>query len=221
MMDQPTFHGPTGLWYPWNEPRAQKMYDGLMKYVNDTALLLDLLPKAACKRACFQAGGHIGVWPLRLAPRFRTLYTFEPDPPVYAALLLNVEKQGNIEPIHAAVGERQGIKMLSYYSGRTAVSSIVDVKDEGDLHAQVTVHCIDDFDEDVAAIVLDIEGYEPWALRGAKQTIQRCRPLIQCEMLKQSKPAILQTMLEMDYFPVDNPRNRKCRDVVFAYGGKP
>lgn len=214
-------HEPSGLWFPDTEVRPQKMYDGLMKYVDDPKFFLSLLAPKAKKRVCIQAGGHIGVWPLNLAKHFREVYTFEPDPPVYEALRKNCEGTPNIVCYPAALGAECGTSELSYYSTRTAVSTMAEVKDEGDLHATVDVVSIDSLELDVSAIVLDIEGYEPWALRGAQQTIERCRPLVMCEMLRRSEEAITETMAEMDYLPVDNPLNRKCRDRVFAYKGTP
>lgn len=213
------YHEPSGLWFPDNEPRPQKMYDGLMKYVDDMQFLLSLVPPKARKRACVQAGGHVGLWPLRLAPRFRKIYTFECDPLAFEALARNVQGR-EIAAYPYALGERRETKNFSYYTGRTAVGTMEDVKAEGDLMTQVQVVTIDELEEDVAAIVLDIEGYEPWALRGARETIERCRPLIMCEMLRKSAAKITSTLAEMDYLPIDNPINRKCRDVVFAYGGR-
>lgn len=213
-------HEPSGLWFPDNELRPQKMYDGLMKYIDDSNFLLTLLPKKARKRVCVQAGGHVGVWPLKLAQHFAKVITFEPDPLVYEALKRNVEGK-NIQAINGAVGEFSAYALLSWYSGRTAVSTMASVKDEGDQHTEVAVYPIDELEADVAAIVLDIEGYEPWALRGARETIKRCRPLILCEMLVKSAQEITDTLAEMNYLPVDNPLNAKCRDRLFAYEGRP
>lgn len=216
-------HAPSGLWFPDNESRPQKMFDGLMKYIRDSDFMLSLLQKKAADRVCVQAGGHVGLWPLHLAPRFRKVYTFEPDPPTYEALLMNVRNEPKIVAHHAALGEATSIRPFSYYSTRTAVGTMAEIKHEGDLLADVAVECIDNLlvDEDVAAIVLDIEGYEPWALRGARRTIERCRPLVMCEMLRNSRQPIIDTLAEMNYLPVDNPLNPKCRDVVFAFKGRP
>ena len=213
-------HEQSGLWFPDNEPRPQKMYDGLMKYINDSDFLLTLTPKKARKRVCVQAGGHIGLWPLKLAPHFSKVITFEPDPLVYEALKLNVEGK-NIQAINGAVGEFSAYALLSWYSGRTGVSTMASVKDEGDKHTDVAVYTIDELEADVAAIVLDVEGYEPWVLRGARQTIERCRPLILCEMLAKSRDEITATLAGMNYLPVDNPLNLKCRDRLFAFEGRP
>ena len=213
-------HEQSGLWFPDNEARPQKMYDGLMKYINDADFMLSLLPKKVRKRVCIQAGGHIGMWPLKLAPHFREVITFEPDPPVFQALQRNVEGK-NIRAIEGAVGEYSAYALLSWYSGRTGVSTMASVKDEGDKHSTVPVYSIDELEQDVAAIVLDIEGYEPHALRGARETIARCRPLVLCEMLEKSAQEITEVLASMGYIPVDNAHNHKCRDRLFAFEGRP
>lgn len=215
------FHAKSGLWFPDTETRPDKMYGGLMKYRDDPKFFLSLLPPKVRKRACIQAGGHVGVWPLHLSQYFAEVYTFEPDPPVYEALRKNCETTANIVCYPAALGDTCRTGVLSYYSTRTAVSTMAEIKDQGDLHATVDIVTIDSLKLDVAAIVLDIEGFEPWALKGARDTIARCRPLIMCEMLARSTDAINETLAGMGYFPVDNPINRKCRDRVFAYRGLP
>jgi hypothetical protein len=50
--------------------------------------------------------------------------------------------------------------------------------------------------------VLDIEGYEVEALKGAAGTIERCRPIIHLEEWARSKAAIRQHMVELNYLPV-------------------
>lgn len=214
-------HEPSGLWFPDNEPRPQKMYDGLRKYINDADFMLSLLPPKSRKRTCVQAGGHIGMWPLKLAPYFAKVLTFEPDPLAYDALVRNTEKEPKIVCVNGAIGEHYGVQKFSYYSGRTAVGTMSEVKEEGDLSIDTLVYPLDDSHEDVAAIVLDIEGYEPWALRGARETIQRCRPLILCEMLRKSEAEIREVLASMNYLPVGNGFNSKCRDQLFAYEGTP
>jgi len=213
-------HKPSGLWFPDTESHPQKMYDGLMKYIDDPKFFLSLFPERKKKQTVVQAGGHIGVWPLMLAKHFGRVITFEPDPPVFNALVANVKDVPNIAPYWGALGEEPGTRTLSYYSNKTAVSTMAETGwGNGDMKAEVDVYTIDDFREPIHAIVLDVEGYEPWVLRGARKTIKRYKPLILCEMLKRSSEAITETMKEMGYLPVVNKIHPKCRDTIFAYGG--
>lgn len=46
---------------------------------------------------------------------------------------------------------------------------------------------IDDLDfQDVSMIKIDVEGWEPYVLEGANETIERCKPLIVCEINPQA-----------------------------------
>jgi hypothetical protein len=66
---------------PANEPRPDKLWSALHKYENDLEFMFTLLDKKkARKQVCFQAGGHVGVWPMKLAKFFNHVFTFEPDP---------------------------------------------------------------------------------------------------------------------------------------------
>lgn len=129
-------------------------------------------------RACVQAGGNVGVWPERLADMFGTVITFEPDPDNFECLTRNLAEIPNIEPHNAALGnldsrcaidridERNcGAHQVQYGTGSTEVASIDSLN---------MPHC--------GLIQLDIEGAELEALRGAAETIERCRPIISVEI---------------------------------------
>lgn len=215
----PTYREKVGLWFPANEPRWQKSYDGLMKYMGDMDFLISLIPpKRRLGGTCVQAGGHIGLWPLKLSKYFGQVVTFEPDPIVYPALARNTSFTPNISVAQAALGAKGGMAQFSYYSGRSAVSTMAEIKDEGDLHAEVGVVALDDLKiKYLAALVLDVEGYEPQVLEGARKTIARCHPVIMCELLPKSKQAIEDTLASMGYVRHPNPAHRKDRDGVFVW----
>lgn len=209
-----------GLWFPANERRPQKMYDGLQKYLDDMDFMLSLIPEKARRgMTCIQAGGHIGLWPLKLAEHFKRVVTFEPDPLVFPALELNTARQSNISALPYALGTGASRKELSHYSDRTAVSAMTEVYDGGDLHTEVRVIAIDELVGlgRVGAIVLDVESYEPFILRGAHATIVADQPIIMCEMLARAAPAIEKEMAALGYVLKPNTFNPKCRDRVFVH----
>lgn len=122
-----------------------------------------------------QAGGHCGAWPAWLAGRFRWVVTWEPDPDNHACLLRNVPD--NVVVFGPAVlGDDPAASYRWRHNGWNT----------GGHHAvpeagSMPVDRIDDRDLAPDAIVLDVEGMELPALRGAAATIERCRPVIMIE----------------------------------------
>lgn len=122
-------------------------------------------------RVCVQAGGHIGLWPRELAEKFARVYTCEPEPANYACLLQNATSE-RIVPIQGALGDRPGWVSLANHNGKSGMWRVVPGE-------TVPVYTVDAFELPVLdALVLDVEGWELPALRGAERTIARHKPLV-------------------------------------------
>ena len=92
---------------------------------------------------------------------------------------------------------------------------------------QVPARTIDSYNfEDVDVIKIDVEGAEKMVLDGAMQTIDRCRPAVQFEIVeKQCKKFgytpqdLYDPLIRKDYVPVcavRRPMNREQRDLFFG-----
>lgn len=130
----------------------------------------------AQRRTAVQAGGNIGLWPRRLAEVFARVITFEPEPIVRACLERNVP--AFVEVHDAALGAALGeceirSKSLGGHRVIAGTGTPVVPLDAWGL-------------EDLDYLQLDIEGYEGQALIGARETIARCRPMIQIELRNQA-----------------------------------
>ncbi len=147
----------------------------------DLASIDAILPLVAGRTLCVQAGGNLGIFPKYLARHFRTILTFEPEPTLFAHLSANAPEQ-NIIRMQAALGEKPGL--VSMACSRRG--------DHGPVHEGLThvagegsipMLRLDDFELPyLDLLMLDLEGYELYALRGAEQTIRRCRPLVVVEI---------------------------------------
>lgn len=127
------------------------------------------------RRTAVQAGGNVGLWPLRMARDFEQVITFEPDRISFECLKENVSaKWTNVLPLPFALGGASG--RCSIVRASLGSHSVTKGRD-------VIMFALDDIViDDLDLLQLDIEGYELCALIGAKQTIQRCGPVIQVEL---------------------------------------
>ena len=141
--------------------------------------VLDMVPR---RRAVVQAGGNLGVFAGFLANKFDHVYTFEPDPDLFHALVANVPAR-NVIKLQAALGlERRPVAMKCSRrddSGRPVHSGLTHVDGPGHLPTMR----IDDLGLSACDLIyLDVEGWEFFALQGAYKTIRSCKPVIAVEV---------------------------------------
>jgi FkbM family methyltransferase len=138
----------------------------------EVATLDQVMPFVRGRRLAVQAGGNVGVYPLRLARDFERVVTFEPDAENFACLQRNIVAAGNIEARQVAVGEKiasVGLERAPANCGAHFVAG----------HGDVGQIAIDDQGLDACDLIcLDVEGYEMAALRGAAKMIARFKPVI-------------------------------------------
>ena len=170
-------------WTPkteWTYPQADEhTLDWPFTYGSiDVDSALEMMePRLRGNRTVIQAGGAIGIWPLRLSQFFDNVYTFEPEPTNYECLIQNVAGVENIYTEQAALG-KDSTKKVQMKLPSKGHCGAWQIRDGG----QIPMIRIDDLNlENVDLIYLDIEGYEHYALEGAAETIKRDRPVIGLE----------------------------------------
>jgi FkbM family methyltransferase len=131
------------------------------------------------RRVVLQAGGNAGMYPAKYAELFETVYTFEPDPLNFYCLTKNVPD--NVVKIQSCLGESHNFVNLSYNEMHPKKPNSGGLRVNG--IGTIPTLRIDDFNFDnVDLIHFDIEGFELFALKGAVETIKRCKPLIALEL---------------------------------------
>lgn len=129
------------------------------------------------KRVALDCGAHVGGWTKELAKVFDSVYAFEPSAANFECLKANVGELDNVTLLNCAVGDSQKSGSLHppVNDGNSGAAWVVD---GGDFEI-VTIDSLNlavvDF------IKLDVEGFEPFAVEGARETIKRCRPVILLE----------------------------------------
>ena len=171
-------------------------------------------------------GANIGVhtceWS-RLMRGWGSVLAFEAQERIAYALAGNITLQNcfNARAIWAALGAECGhiefpepdYKLQSSFGSfelrpRIGLEPIGQPID----YSRPTVRCelrtIDSISpERVDLVKLDLEGMEAEALEGAKETIERCRPILFIETIKSDKAAISQTLRDAGYVVMPNGMN--------------
>ncbi|HNZ42322.1 MAG TPA: FkbM family methyltransferase [Bacteroidales bacterium] len=144
-------------------------------------------------------GANIGVMSIHLARTHKdsNVIAFEPMPDNIKCLKKIIRHYGlnNISLIETALGERAGtIEMVMPTQGSARLQGLSHV-----IHESITdnntgnrvvtpLTTLDDFfqqhpgSKPVTAIKIDVENYEYYVLKGAVSLLQRCKPIIYCEL---------------------------------------
>lgn len=125
-------------------------------------------------------GAHIGTWSRILNDRFSSVLAVEPSPDTFECLDHNMKAHGckNVVTVNIALGDTPG------FISMTMDEKCERLKNTGGRHIKrsggdVPLVRIDDLDlADLGFLKLDIEGSEPSALRGARETLKRFKPIV-------------------------------------------
>ena len=129
------------------------------------------------KRNVIQAGGHCGLYAFQYSKIFENVYTFEPEELNHFCLRTNLEGIENIHINNCALGNEKSTISLNI-NRKNCGNHSVNLNNDG----TIPLLTIDSFKiENVDLIHLDLEGFELYALQGAKKTIKRNKPVIVLE----------------------------------------
>lgn len=143
--------------------------------------VVDLALPHVRERGCvIQAGGHVGVWGAALAPHFKRVMVFEPLLHLWRACVDSIVAS-NVLVMPCALTSATGQVTISVgaverFGGSSAV------EEQGTSFPAVAM---DDLPEqqtaNLGAIMLDIEGHELVALRGATRLLKQWKPVVVVE----------------------------------------
>lgn len=161
------------LWWPDYDHNPVACHSKVMRRVSDADMCLKYRKG---DRVVVQAGGHAGVWPLRLVQHFQQVYTFEPDQYLYRCLVRNVKEHPRIITYNTALGAKFDVAKLALHASAGSAT----IAENGET---IVMQTIDDLRLPACdAIILDVEGYEVEVLKGAMRTIEKFWPVIHLEL---------------------------------------
>jgi len=131
-------------------------------------------------------------------------YAFEPQPRIFQILCANLALNdiGNAFAYPEGCGETEGeavVPPLDY--GRVGNFGGVSLQPQSAAGTKVRIRPLDSLElASCGLIKIDVEGFEPQVLRGARQTIARCRPLLYVENDRASQQQeVISLVAEMGY----------------------
>ncbi|MEQ8735773.1 MAG: FkbM family methyltransferase [Rhodospirillaceae bacterium] len=167
-------------------PRLYAQYlvrKNLRKGETELRILKDIVPAG---RAALDVGANKGVYTWLLADLASHVHAFEPNPKAYQWLDRSLPKNVSAYPLALSDTNGQSTLFLPQrgrgYSNQ--MGSLNRNKAESP-HATVPVDVktLDSFAfENVGFIKIDVEGFEAEVLRGAKETLKRCKPTLLIEL---------------------------------------
>lgn len=163
-----------GLVWPDYDRRCAEV---TFRETGETISRLSAMPK---RRVCVQAGGNCGQLVRELAGLFDAVYTFEPDPKNFVALAINTANQPNVFRFQAALGDdltRGALRGMANGDDKFPETNCGALYMNG--AGLIPTLAIDDLGlSNVDLVMLDIEGGELAALRGARRTLFKSNPLV-------------------------------------------
>lgn len=154
---------------------AQIEIDFVAQFIPDGAVVLDV-------------GGHVGIHARAFASAAKnvTVHSFEAQPQLAQLLALNAENAGGQIQAHSiAIGDKIGQAYIGALPDDRSVNAVAQAitgtRRPGDLGVDVSTVDQHNFSR-VDFIKMDIGGHGPAAIRGASETIARCKPVILCKI---------------------------------------
>lgn len=164
-------------------------------------------------------GANIGVHSLEWARHMHgwgRVYSFEAQESVFYALAGNIALNNcwNVTARWAALGEKEGFIAVpepdylrpgsfgSLELRPAAQAEFIgqDVSYDPDDCVRTPMQTIDSMAlQRVDFVKLDVEGMEIDVLRGARETLQRCKPMVMAEVIKSDQAGLLAFMQELGY----------------------
>lgn len=193
------------------EPGLTELLKHWGKAHGGNALLLDV-------------GTNVGVHSLGACRHYQKVISVEPFPPLIKRLQrhIDINKIQNIELIKGGLASTNGeADFMAPESGNLGTGRVVQnnssTNETGDTKIQLYKgdSLIEESKSNLAAIKIDVEGFELDVLSGLRNSLEKFRPIVVCELLTNADEHIskFKTLLPQNYsfYSLDNIKRKKFR----------
>jgi FkbM family methyltransferase len=123
-------------------------------------------------------GAHIGSITVQLAGRFEEVIAFEPDRKMFEYLGFNTGEIGNVRRFPLALADEIGPLRLSHQGVDHNSMAWIERGAKPGRHWVMAI-TFDSFGLDgIGLMKIDVEGAEVEVIKGARETIERCKPVV-------------------------------------------
>src|SRR5579884_295388 len=188
--------------------------------------ILQLIRRLQPDACVLDIGANVGAMTLLLARKCRKgrVYGFEPIPENFhaAQTLLRLLRVHNAQLFEYALGDREEtVEMVTpdyngvTMSGLSYVVTAAHPRRNGGAVYRVPLVPLDSVatlrNARIDAMKIDVEEHEQYVLRGARETIERNRPIIYCELwAAENRQNVMEFLKELHYVPYVATNRRLC-----------
>lgn len=153
-----------------------------------------------------EVGANMGTHSVSIAKACAPgpFYAFEPQPRIFQVLCANLALNdiGNAFAYPEGCGEAEGVAVVPLVDyGRQGNFGGLSLQPDGSAGIKVRIRPLDGLELAACGLIkIDVEGFEPQVLRGARQTIARCRPILYVENDREAQQQeVISLIAEMGY----------------------
>lgn len=146
-------------------------------------------------------GNHSLYWASNM--QIKKIYAFEPVDTTYNILEKNIKinnLENIIKPFNIALSDEKGLGIINIYSNDNIGGT--SIKKSNKNNGGIKIDKLDNIkiiEEKLDFIKIDVEGHELLTLKGAKQTINKYKPLIFIEIFPENFDEINKLLLSYQY----------------------
>jgi FkbM family methyltransferase len=166
------------LWWPDSETHLTPYGLTYQNTIRDLAISLVPFNK---RLLAIDIGAHVGIASIHFSQVFKEVIAFEPNKVTYDCLVKNTEGLP-VTCLNRGLSNKQGFITLNVNPTNTGNTVPVQV-DKVDLSNAVQVSRLDDFEfPEPNLIKIDVEGFEPLVLEGAREVLTKYSPIVIVEV---------------------------------------
>ena len=135
-------------------------------------------------------GAHVGLWSRDLSNFFNQLYCFEPMQEIFECLKINIQSK-NVKFYNCALGAKnsKGDVLANYNSGNSGDTQVIkDIQirfSKIDVIQETEIMPLDNLNlNKLDFFKIDVEGLGFDVLKGSKNTLEKCSPVVCIELLE-------------------------------------
>jgi FkbM family methyltransferase len=154
-------------------------------YASEELRLIKELLEPISDSTSFDVGANIGHHTLFMSQKSRSVYAFEPFEKVSSKILKKIADNGlkNVEVCTFGLGDMNAVQDYFPPDGVNSGTGSFLSNDAGTKAIQLEIKRGDDFVREKGLqrldfIKMDVEGFEPAALDGLKETLEKFRPIV-------------------------------------------